>query len=260
MIPPLAGWAWREVAGSVVLSHGDAEIRYTERGATPAPLDEIIERVLGEVAEVGTPERLFTREGESAVIVRARGRVHVVIGLVLAEDFVTVTRGTTAGNPAELEHAVRHLVTHDVLMLGRRARRAVHDGPAGWEVIERGLRVDWVNPGFPAEPAAITVWPAMPVEAIDAAPITAPAFAAVERVRTARGLEGATWRWSLTPELRREVAVLRHGPYVYAARLDCRACDAAPHVAAFYLLLESLRAIPLPERRAPHNPLSHWID
>jgi len=267
VIPPVAGWR-REELGDVLLltpPEGDA-VRYSERLAPIAPLAALVARHGGS-RPVLDQSTFFTVEGELAAkvtLAEQDGR-SLHLGFVWADSHYSLVSATSRG---AAEHARYHtlvtrLVQDDTHHLGARPRRALHAALDGWEAVERGLRVDWVTPAFPRNPAAVTVYPALPRVTHDARPLSLllRSHGVVHpsgRVSTRHGLRGACWRTRVATRdgglLPREVVVAARGAYVYALRADGDAGDALD------FLLDSLLPFPSPGDQVEAAMYDHWIN
>jgi hypothetical protein len=273
VIPPVDGWRCVEIGEATLLVPPEGPrgaVRYLERNVPVAGLDKLVADVVAADAgfrdgSVRECERFFTVEGELAahVVVAGAGGAELHLGFVILDDFYALT-SAVAPTPADGERyrrLIRQLAFADTHHLGARPRRVLHDGLAGWTPLERGLRVDWLAPEFPAEPTAITMYPAAPRAAHDARPAAQllrahGVTARGRRVATDNGLRGARWRMSVPTrsggELVRVVAIAAAGDYVYAVRADGADDD---HVDAF---LESIIPFPSASRRRETAMFEHW--
>lgn len=282
MIPHPPGWE--------VVAFGDAEllfppegveaglIRYLERLAPVRPVRELLAGQLAddpdfEVSRIEPMRELVTFEGEHAALVRVRGRLGGApcqrdIGYVFTDEHYARVGGV-AHRPDLFDRwsgVVEHLVANCSQMLGLRQRRYRYLEPGGWSRVDRGLRAEWMCPGFPDDPGQITVWPALPL-ALGGATFARGLGAASEGpypVISAHRLGGDRWRRRFQLDdgrsVTRDLVVLRDDRYVYPARID-RADPA--HDEAFEAILASIQPIPRARGEAARarrpDALDFWI-
>jgi hypothetical protein len=249
------------------------------RDVIDAAADEL--RASAEDVNVATPVSLATDEGEYGFLARITGTAGGVpfvrvLGLVYSDDFYHRIDGVTTSPQAleQLAELVRMLTVRSYLGLGeRRRRRFLYDPPPGWTGMPRGLTTVWLAPGFPEDPATITVPPARPVADLAAGPATLEGllretawhgfrreWASPPAPFVARaGLRGS--RWTITGRAAdgvtssREVVALADARFWYVLRLDC---PRPTHEATFATLCESVAPLPLPATTVAE--LSHWAD
>jgi len=151
MIPPVPGWTWDVVEGSLYLVPPDGlaagGLQYTERvrpmlelearaRTMPTPDDYV-------VTAIGAPLELTTAEGERASMLVVHGtqagaEVVRVIGAVDGDDYQSVLVGVarSAGWIEAMPALVRDLLVRDRHFLGVRRRRVRHAAPAGWRTYQ----------------------------------------------------------------------------------------------------------------------------
>jgi hypothetical protein len=265
MIAHPAGWsvAILDDAEVLVAPEGAAAgaIRYCERLAPVRPVPVLLAQQLADdpelaVDEVGPVRELVTAEGEHAALVRLSGRLHGEriqrdIGYVLGDD-VYARIGGVVRRPALFERSseiVASLVRGCSLMLGVRQRRFRSLAPAGWTRHDVGRRAEWTAPGFPDDPGALTVWPALPL--VLGGATFAAGFgrggAGPYPVRSRHGLGGQRWE-RVVPlagggHLTRELAVFTDERYAYPLRIEYQ--DPA-HGELFRKILASAEPVPAP--------------
>ncbi|MCB9565542.1 MAG: hypothetical protein H6708_34585 [Kofleriaceae bacterium] len=276
----IPGWARavRDDAVELVAPEGPAGGVITVR-ARVRPLlrlDELVARWAGpDVEMLAPPARVDTDEGEHGAVVaviarRGDARLRVELGIVVGDGSYDVVVGVVAADAphaARLAAEVRRLVERVRLGLGVRRRLVLHDRPAGWRGCPRGLETDWLAPGFPDDPARLTVFPAVPavgVTAVDAATrlaaeaAAAPALAGAEWIdeirTTPRGLR-VMIRSAAAGGRAVDLAVASDGRYVYAVRLERRAGDPCRRI--FDATVDSLVPVPV-ERAEIDEGLAHW--
>jgi hypothetical protein len=223
-------------AGGYAMTSASGVIRVREREmplrTTRSIVAEIVddERLVHPVIEA---ERVTTFEGELGSLVRVRGEregraFERTLGLVFGEDFyVRVDGVATAGS---IHDAVREHTLSIRLDLGeRRRRRYPYVPPAGWTPHPRGLIDQWLAPGFPNDPGAILVLPAMPIQphALDGVPFTTKHFR----------------RATISRSSTRDTVVLQDDRYTYRCQLED---PASAHREIFAELVDSIEPLPVP--------------
>jgi hypothetical protein len=212
------------------------------------------------------------RDGEPTVYVFAS---------VFTEFFNTklVVRGELA-QLERLSALVVDVAHRDRLGLGLRRRRIGFTPPTGWHPIPGlGLDMVFLPPNYPQTHAAITVYPAVPVElAVHprrfqhehderiGLPAQHESRSAARTQRTKRniGLEGSEWT-SRRPlpndlgEFVRYLIVLRDSRYVYSTKLEALAGPQLDELHRVFIdMMSTIEAIPTPS--ADVRPLEIWND
>ncbi|HKA91098.1 MAG TPA: hypothetical protein VKE22_25725 [Haliangiales bacterium] len=262
MIPHPRGWTVTFVEDAEILIPPEGleagAIRYLEGLAPVRSVAELVDAQLAEdgldVEHVGPTRELVTGEGEYAALVTVTGTadgrpVRRDLGYVLCDDHYARV-GAVARRPelfARFGDTVEHLVRHCTQMLGVRRRRFRYDAPPGWVEARVGLRSEWLAPGFPEVPGAITVWPALPLSLGGAA--FAQGLGRGARgpfpARTRHGLSGDRFERTIALDggghVQRDLMVLKDDTYVYTMRAE----HADPvHKQVFDELVDSAQPIP----------------
>jgi hypothetical protein len=241
-----------------------------------------------EATAIGEAEPLVTHEGEYAALVTVAGRIEGRlaqrdVGVLLADDYYACTDCITIDPArfADMTEVVRALVVDDTHALGLRRRRFRYRAPAGWHGDNDAAgATTWLPRTFPVDPAAITVWPALPhggcpagaLESLVTQAGSSPWFR-VEQVSSPRPLaaghlDGSVWdlvgAGAGSRPARRTIALLQDDRYVYPARLDQtgeRGADA--HRDEFLAMVATTEMIPAARPRCVADAaaaLVCWVD
>jgi hypothetical protein len=267
----LAGWTTRRLADGVGLfppgGIRDGSVRIRDRRRPLRSVREVLEptlTALGEVRERGAIERLTTHEGEYAALTTTRlATGEHTLGLIFGDDFYTrfdvfTTIPDAFGGYREL---ARDLVSRYAIGLGSvRMRRPYYQPPRGWTGYPRGLATIWYPSGFPAQPTALTVLPAMPLDRpvdglseLDLYVGPAPEIA-TSPYRT--GLFEGTSTVTMTGSTQHVRIQLRDTRFGYRFRLDTTSDTRDEHVDVLDRLIASLEPIPTP-RLPSSTPFSY---
>lgn len=278
MIPLIRGWRVRRDGDALVLTPPGGEdrerIRYVER-QRPIMAPAAVARTLtwphgATLVELSAPRAIVTDEGEYATLMttelaHAGARSHGAIGVVHVDDFDAVLTGH-ASDPAGARACaalVEQLVRADRHYMPTRRRPYLHAAPAGWRPIDVDrVTTAWAPPD-PADPRRITVLPAVPVGADDAA-ATLEAMAGIalseirtslEPVRARGGLAGTRWAIARAAEVV-ELALLADDRFTYAA---CQVRGTTVADDTFAALLATIEPIPR-DRHAMRavDTFAHW--
>jgi hypothetical protein len=247
------------------------------------PLAHLAEVMRGKVAArsvrvISGPTPISNDEGERGVLVTIRGDIDEVeyqrdVGLLAGDEFYASVIGVTREEEhfARTTAAVRSVLERFPLWLGVRRRLYLYPPPRGWRGVARGLEAAWYAPGFPRDPARLTVFPAIPTDGPSArdslAALTSEAAALLPALGEARWIESTRatplglhfeCRTASSGGQRVHLAVATAHPYLYALRLETSAEVDHEHVLA--ATLDGV--VPIHHGRPPPAPsaLVHWVE
>lgn len=211
----------------------------------------------------GPITRLISHEGELGAWDEAG------IGVIFGDDFYRVVAGRA--DPALLR---RFTVELPLGLAHRRRRLYGYQPPTGWAGrLRHRLIAEWLAPGYPGEPARITVFPARPFGETAAGELDRQlheltwdgyqreAIAGPDVIATTAPLTGVgyqvagTWmdgRRSLT-----DVVLLQDGAFSYCARLDHTGVDPQRHRAVLAALVHSIQPVASPRAPSAGDAFAH---
>lgn len=278
-IPP--GWSALYGPNLQVLRppDGGGEVRVHERFAPLLRFSAVCQRVAGAAARPA--EVLLTVEGEHAAWAAPGGRF---VGVIFGDDFVALIDGRPpigAGDEARAEFGrlCRRLLCGTRLGLGRRRRRYLYEGPAGWLALPSGLVANWYPADYPTHRGVLVVYPATPIqgegeEAVNGLLLEEQRRGLVlsersgpEPIASDSGLSGGVWelRGSLPrqKEWRSAMVMLADEGYLYGLRLDSGTpARAAEHGDILRRVVRSIQPVPRPAEGAAQpgtaQTMDHW--
>jgi len=286
----LAGWSRVLLADGLLLAapeRGAGRIRVRTHEQPLRPLLPVLEELgrrlpAGYSVTAAEPaRRLVTDEGEYALFVRFRGssgerQYERSVGVIVGDDALAIIEGIVE-KPDSFD-MVRHAVEAMTIAYGfglgaNRWRRFFYDPPPGWNGLPRHRADLWLAPGYPKNPAVITVFHARPeattrvteqhFQLFEGLPAerTTTSVDEPKPIKTRAGTLGQliTRKMTVGGEVRRVGDVgFADGRYVYHLRLETDDDHRPPNTVAFVGVVESLETLPLP--RADVSSLIHWFE
>jgi hypothetical protein len=279
----LEGWTRHFVPNGVLLTHPDpsvGRIRVVER--EPLVSVPALVAAMGHGLPAGArfelvqePRQLETAEGEYAGFLVGRvdhgaQRLERQLGVVIGDEHCTLLDGRVERPDlfAGFRQLVLELTVNTSLGLGaQRWRRFVYDPPPGWHGVGRARSDVWLAPGYPKDPAMLTVFRARPHAVNEAVALhhriyemTPSGFVpdgTAQPIVARAGLQGHSARLS-GPQTNLTSVALEDDTFVYPLRLETGTSPAHQHDEVLASVIHSMRR--LPRARIAADAATNWSD